>query len=117
MLGNRSSPDELEFDDHEPAREGVSLKIIRWISGHILPLVVLAGLNNNFGDPFNRARLGTWSIVPSHSAERAVEYATTGKRTIRHPYTRKKIRFTPPKCHFLVSRDVGAHTEYVCLIS
>lgn len=81
ILGNRSSQGGLEFGDgHESAREGTSLMIIRWISSHILPLVVRAGLNDNLGNPFNQARLWMWSIVPSHSTDLMVKYATGNRK-------------------------------------
>jgi len=100
IFGNRSSlASGLELGDecHESVREGDLLRITRWISSHIFPFVVRAGLNDNLDDPFSQAICGLWSIVPSHSTDLFVRYAT--------------------RCHFLVSREVGAHTEYVCLIN
>jgi hypothetical protein len=79
IFGNRSSLAsglELGDDCHESVRKGALLRMTLWISSHIFPFVVRAGLNDNLGDPFSQAIYGSWSIVPSHSTDRCVRYAT-----------------------------------------
>ena len=86
IFGSLSSPGGLEFGDgHWSDRSYIAFRptIFRWNSSQILPLVVLAGLNDILGDPFSQARWGLSSIVPSHSTDRIVKYATGSRNSRR----------------------------------